>query len=606
MSPPSSELRPSNGLPELYVLLAWWGVAAGIGWRLSWPNPEPVGEFGLVSIGFAYVATLASFWVFGDPRGPLQSLPGWLTFLLIAFASSTGIFLIAANRAAPTSWAELEAIKELVVNAWPSRHAWNIAILRGFLMVTIPVSAWLAYGVFAHSFRGYSGQYFREQLLARRSRLFLLGVTMLLMGYFYVGNQKYVVYPYATAAEVDWHVAVLRFALAIAIGQWLFLKILDMLRRPSSKLLVPLAMVWWPMLFEWKFRVLRQFMPIPGFGLNEYVLLANLLFGATIFATGFMLTLALAGRLPNHEPAPTRQSETPESSTQRNPYAGRRYLLLWSSGLLWLACLGSVAYMPHYIEPGVFFGNRQNQWFDAQLHCELRKYCEDQIMVHGKKAKGPRFSNLMRLGLNHGWNDVRKLHIDPKWALDPQLHTLIAKLKPTTFVVLIDTSSVNYSLTELLALQKLGFQDLPPTTLTEWQQSPASAFGLYSPFSKIRDSHVNADALQQLGLLSNYHQFARCTFSQDFLEALNPQSAAYFRFIDCRQTELLVADLASVDYEYVNLETAPLTIEDWRRITTKPHASVLIQNLPETLPNYLRIGERHYFNEVVFAEPEQN
>ncbi|MDP1562099.1 MAG: hypothetical protein Q8M16_12030 [Pirellulaceae bacterium] len=605
MSHPSSELRRWNGLPELYVLLAWWGVAAGIGWRLSWPNPETLGEFGLVSVGFGYVAALASFWVFGDPRGPLQTLPAWLTFLLIAFASSTGIFLIAANRTAPTSWAELEAIKELVVNAWPSRHAWNIALFRGVLSVAIPVSAWLVYGVFADSFRGWSSQYFREQMFARRTRLFLLGVTMLLMGYFYVRHQKHVMYPYATSAEVDWHAAVLRLALAIAIGQWLFLKILDMLRRPSSKLLVPLAMVWWPMLFEWKFRVLRQFLPIPGFGLNEYVLLANLLFGATIFATGFMLTLALAGRLPNHEPALTGRSETPESSMQRNPQVGRRYRLLWSVGLLWLACLGSVAWMQQYIEPGVFFGNRQNQWSDARVQGELRKYCEDQIMVRGKKAKGPRFFNLMSMGLNHGGrNDERVLHIDPKWALDPQLHTLIAKLKPNTFVVLIDTSSVNYSLAELLTLQTLGFRDLPPTTLAEWQQNPASAFGLYSPYSKIRDSHVDAGGLQQLGLLSNRHQFTRCTFSQDFLDALNPQTAAHFRFIDCRQTALLAADLASVDYEYVNLETAPLTIEDWRRITTKPYASVLIQNLPETLPNYLRIGERYF--EVVFAEPEQN
>jgi hypothetical protein len=156
---------------------------------------------------------------------------------------------------------------------------------------------------------------------------------------------------------------------------------------------------------------------------------------------------------------------------------------------------------------------------------------------------------------------------------------------------------------ELLKLKQFGFRNLPPTTWEELQQNPNAASMLFDNGTNIRDSHITTATLEQLGLLSNFHTFTRCTFSPDCRAAITPETAAHFSFKGCLQPELLDLNARSVSLHYADLESAPLRREDWRRIAGQPSISVMIENLPEVLPDYLRIGRQYYDNEVEYVEP---
>lgn len=599
MSPQTVKIRWQTWLPELYVLIACWVVAAGIAWRLSWPEAKVLGEFGLMFAGFAYFTILSIFWILGDKRGPIQSFSAWLIFFLIALVSASLVFVVAANRGMPASLADFAAVKDNVANAWTGRDQWIKTVFQGTLWLAIPVAAWLAYGIFGNSFQTFSRQQFVEQMTARRARIILMVLTVIVLAYNYLRYRKYFEYPYATSVEVDTHANVLRLALAIAIGQWLFVKTLEMIRHPILKFVLPLVMTWCPILIEWKFRIVHQFLPIPGFGLGAYVMTFNILVGTAIFATGFMLMLALARRLPRIEP---KASQSVSLETTPGLSVSQVSPVMALVGLLWVGGVALVYWVPQYLEVGTLFEDVGNPWSVARGEAKLREYASEVRTNRVSKTGYTSADQPMSLGSDSAWQ--RKLiRIGPESALDPNFHAALAKLKPGSFLVNVDVSEANYSLMEIVTLKGYRFRDFPPITFEEFQRNAALVSGLYLDGNRVRDSHLNAEALDQLRINNDFHELTRCTFSPDFLAALNPQTAAHFRFVDCAQAELLDADLAYVEYVYDSLETAPMTLEDWRRITSNPKASVMIRNLPDPLPSYLKVGPRYYFNEVVFVEP---
>ncbi|MBL8891475.1 MAG: hypothetical protein JNL67_15960 [Planctomycetaceae bacterium] len=518
-------------------------------------------------------------------------------FVLLAFMSAAMVLVVATNRAIPTSTGEFLAVTEIWATAWAGSHQWNKVIFQVTLWVAIPVAAWLAYGLFGNSLGSFSRQSFVEQRAVRRARVILLMLTVIVLAYNYLRYRKYFEYPYATSIEVDTHANVLRLGLAIAIGQWLFMKAIEKIRRPFLKVALPLAMAWCPLLLEWNFRFIEQLLPIPGFGLRDYVLTFNVLLGMTLFATGFMLILALAKRLPRHEP-----KEAASATIERSPRlrVGQLCFVITVVGLLWGGGVSLVPWVPHFVEPGILFEDIENSWSVARAEAQLRAIIREEKTTRARQTGHTPAHQPMHLG--QSGMPVKVIRIAPDKALDPNLHAALAKLKPGSFSVLVDTAEANYTLTDIVKLQQLGFRDFPPITWEEWQQNPGTISGLYPSGNKVRDSHLNAEALAQLCLISGYHEFTRCTFSPDFIAALNPQTAAHFRFVDCPQTELLDVDLASVEYVYDSLENAPLKLADWRRISKKTEAKIMIRDLPEPLPSYLEMGQRYYFNEVVFVE----